>query len=756
MNDRLMPNPYEPPALPVKPRRPAASSPQKSDRAAVGLPLSPRTAIRGVLRYWWQILGLWLVATAGAAGYIYQKFKPTYEATSLLRIDPATQDPFAASTTFTPGNENLLQTQVRLVSSSNVLSAAIADSKVSHFGLIRSSPDPVATLRNLLEVKALPKSFLIQVSMTTGSSEEASGLVNAIVAAYLKADAEWSDSLTRQQFLRLESFRDELKSQVELQQKAWLELAAKGNVDTPDTAKAGDAPNSRIIATIEEYKRLRDQLVEVKIDLAHAEAELDFRRKEPAAPPKAASSVEDRLRGDPDITALWKITEDAREKLVLLQNRVRNTADPSVKMQRARLATLVEQQKILWNAKIKALRKEDEDPANREVDPRKRELAQAATKVGALTATQTKLESMIAQLDVANRQQATDAVKTALIRADLEQTRGMLDLVNRRLEAIKFESRSLTRIILIDKARPAASPASDKRPKMLAIVPFATLGALLGLFTLLEFRAGRITNPQDLTRRCHAEVHSIPMLPRRPTGSLLKMGGPSRGLNEQIEEFSCRLDHLRVALCDDANRGRGRCLLITSAVGGEGKTTLAAQLASRCARSGATTLLIDGDLRRPALVDLLEVPEGPGLVDVLNEEIAPQDAMVVIDRAGGFHLLPAGTTGTDPSKLFYGEKLGQFLARCRETFDVVIIDAPPVLPVPDALILARHADGVVLATRQDTSRFPLFDRAQKLLAGAGIPLLGVVVNGVRQNDMGIGGYAYQYQPRPRRHDGSSA
>jgi capsular exopolysaccharide synthesis family protein len=183
-------------------------------------------------------------------------------------------------------------------------------------------------------------------------------------------------------------------------------------------------------------------------------------------------------------------------------------------------------------------------------------------------------------------------------------------------------------------------------------------------------------------------------------------------------------------------------VLITSATGGEGKTTLAAQLAGRCANAGLMTLLIDADLRRPSLGDLLEVPEGPGFVDVLTGEVAPEAAMVVIGNAGGFHLLPAGTLGQDPSRLLHGERLGKLIAQFRETFDIVIIDAPPVLAVPDALLLGRWTEGAILAVRHDTSRFPLVERANKRLASVGVPVLGAVVNGCRTMESAYGSYRY--------------
>ena len=115
--------------------------------------------------------------------------------------------------------------------------------------------------------------------------------------------------------------------------------------------------------------------------------------------------------------------------------------------------------------------------------------------------------------------------------------------------------------------------------------------------------------------------------------------------------------------------------------------------------------------------------------------------MVAIEAGGGFHLLPAGTPGYDPSRLLQGEALARLIARFRQSFDIVIVDAPPVLPVPDALIVGRWTDGAVLAVRHDTSRFSLVERARRRLAAVGVPVLGAVVNGVRTAESS---YSYHY------------
>jgi non-specific protein-tyrosine kinase len=184
-------------------------------------------------------------------------------------------------------------------------------------------------------------------------------------------------------------------------------------------------------------------------------------------------------------------------------------------------------------------------------------------------------------------------------------------------------------------------------------------------------------------------------------------------------------------------------VLVTSAVGGEGKTTLAAQLAARCGNAGISTLLIDADLRRAALCSLLDVPEGPGLSDVL--EGAKIEDVVIPVQGGTFHLLRAGTPVQDSSRILQGRNFPMLVAQLRRRYELIFIDAPPVLPVPDALMLGRWTDGALLAARFEISRSPQVERARRQLDNAGIPVLGTVINGMRSSDAYYGRYSFGRQ-----------
>jgi tyrosine-protein kinase Etk/Wzc len=125
---------------------------------------------------------------------------------------------------------------------------------------------------------------------------------------------------------------------------------------------------------------------------------------------------------------------------------------------------------------------------------------------------------------------------------------------------------------------------------------------------------------------------------------------------------------------------------------------------------------------------------------------------VIPVQGGTFYLLPAGTPTKDTSRVL--QKFGALITQLRQLYDLVIIDSPPVLPVPDALIMGRWADGAVLTARYDISRFPKVERARRQLDNAGIPTLGTVINGMRHSESYYGRYSDSRQRSSQRNSSS--
>jgi succinoglycan biosynthesis transport protein ExoP len=717
---------------------------------------------------------LWLVGSTSIGVVIYLYIRPAFKAISLLRVDPSTTDLFNARNGGGDALEPFLQTQVQLITSPNVLTAAGTNPKASVLERIQKAGDVVQELQKAVAVAVRPNTYLIEVSMTSPNGYEAATIVNAVVDAFIEANNEWSDGMTRQQIKNLEQYQVDLKNQTDELERKWKNLAGKGDLDlnlSSDRKKDDASPvkpeaaGNRASITIDEYRQVRQELNKVKMDLVEAQAWLTTAK---AAVTKAAGKniapaeeqdmidkqVERRFKLDPDVVAILAEMKKAEAKIADAGRIVRDGSDPAVKAARRKYDGLLTQYREFWETKSLAIRDQIELGGGgvRGNDP-EQEIREATAKVNMLLVKQASLKLQFEQIDIKNKTQATDTVEIVLIQDERETLKGMQIAVTHKLEQLRYEAKGEARIRPVNPngAMVPNRPISDKRITFLAATPVGVLGVVLGLIVLLEVRSGRVDDPEVLSSRIKHEVFSIAPLPSIRPGD----EGNTDKAEQRLARFVQSLDHLRVAICEGGLTGEGRCVMITSATGGEGKTTLSAHLAARCANSGTATLLIDADMRRASLGRLLDVPNGPGLVDVLAGDTDLDEALITV-QAGGFHFLSAGTPGRDPSRVLKSTRFSEMIARLRQTYDLVIIDTPPVLPVADALIMGRWVDGAVMAARFDASRLPLVERANRQLALAGIPVLGVVVNGVRGQDAAYGNYAYNYGYYSARADTSPA
>ena len=188
-------------------------------------------------------------------------------------------------------------------------------------------------------------------------------------------------------------------------------------------------------------------------------------------------------------------------------------------------------------------------------------------------------------------------------------------------------------------------------------------------------------------------------------------------------------------------------LLITSAGPGEGKSTTAAHLAAACAQAGKKVLLIDADLRRPALHKKFDVMRKIGLADVLAHRILPVDVIVEVNVPGLF-LMPAGPAMLNAADLI-SLGFGGVLNQVSRNFDLVIVDAPPMLGVSETQELATMVDGVLVIAKADGTSARALGETLTTLSRSRANVLGVVMNQVKFAN--LKGFDYYYQ-RYQQHD----
>lgn len=182
-------------------------------------------------------------------------------------------------------------------------------------------------------------------------------------------------------------------------------------------------------------------------------------------------------------------------------------------------------------------------------------------------------------------------------------------------------------------------------------------------------------------------------------------------------------------------------LLITSAAVAEGKSTTAANLAITTAQTDEKVLLVDCDLRKPSIHRAFNLPNAVGLTNVLAEDLDFHKASKSIN---GLEILTSGTKPPDPSELLDSPRMEAFIQKASSECDLVILDAPPVLPVSDTAVLSKLADGVVIVLSYGNTTYETAIHAKESLEKVNANILGAVINNIPEKNRNRSGYGYYY------------
>ncbi len=278
---------------------------------------------------------------------------------------------------------------------------------------------------------------------------------------------------------------------------------------------------------------------------------------------------------------------------------------------------------------------------------------------------------------------------------------------------------------VISEAVPPSAPAFPQPRLVLSVaLTVSTIVALVAVY-LAELAEKGFRTTEDLRAVLGlAPLATLPSLSRR-TGA-----APEAHLLERPNgRFAEAVRGVLASLLAGPVEARGRVVLITSCLPGEGKTTLAMCLGRLAAVEGLRTLLIDADLRRPRVRELLGPEPRPGLVELLGGECT-LESVLRLDPPTGLVVLPGSARLDRPTRLLGPEGLGRLLAACRTRFDLVILDTAPLLAVADARLIAPSVDRAVLVLRWGTTARALAARALADARELDGKLTGAVLNRV--------------------------
>lgn len=633
--------------------------------------LDPRDIYDFIIRRW-KLIAITAVVTCGGFVALSYVVTPSYRATAEILfsgpIDYIATSELAGSDS--SDSSRYVESQIAVLRSTSILQKVVESLELADDPMLVSAV--VASLRGAVDVSRVGLSNVITLSVTTDDPHGAMLITDAIAGAYIKD--------------RMDSRYEGAK-----QVSAWLKERAellRVELNRSEEAVEKFRVAHNLVAT-REGSLTDQQLSEMNLALINARADLAAKRSK-------YQQAEKMLREGGDAQTIPDVLQSDVVSALRAQHAVvtRRRADllskygerhPEVLTSDAERRDIEAQIEAEIGRLVGNLRNEVETAEAREA---------ALSRALASVSSQSELEGHVGvqlrdleRIAAANKQ----LYETFLSRAKIAEEKATL--LNSGVRVITHPTLPL-------------SPSFPNRPL------FSALGLIFGVFLggvaalLQELFAPGFTAKRQVEEALAIPVlASVPRLAGRP-GAPNVDGQPVDYLSHKpFSRFSEEVRRLRTLISPVTGpHTAARVSLVTSAILGEGKTTLALSLAHSAAADGERVILIDADLRRSTTTAFFGMSDRLGLVDLLTLPIDAESA-IHVDERSGIHLLPSGARTLNPPALLGSSRMRSVIEEIKCGYDAVIIDAPPVGPVTDAAILARYVDKVIFAVKwRATSR----------------------------------------------------
>ncbi len=666
-----------------------------------------------VKRYRWRISGF-VVALVLATLIVSARLTPVYESTVTVVIDRQTP-PGVVGQDATRGilndSDQFLATQIKLVQSDSVLRPVDRRFHLRERENQSEGGEAPVTLKGL-KVTRPPNTYLLLIGYRSPDPQLAADTANAIAQSYL----EHSYNIRLRSSASLSTFMekqtDELKAKMERSSQALAGFERDLNVVNPE----------------EKTNILASRLLQLNAEFTSSQAE---RLKKEAAFDSVSDGSMQAALATPQGEALRKLTEhyhEAREHFVEIKSRY-GPNHPEYRTAQAKLAEV--------QATVDSTR---QDIGKRvEIEYRESQRREAMVKQAVADAK--------AEFDRVNSR----SFEYQALKREADADKSLYEELIRKIKEASINAGFQNSAIRIaDPARPALKP----------VFPNIVLNALLaflfsallavGAAVLSDILDKTIRDPEQVARTLRTEViGSLPLMKNRGAASFavpnfrrsLKDGLAARKEHDS-SGFGESVRTLRNSIMLASFDGRSRSLLVTSAGPGEGKTTTAANLAAAHAEQGLRTLLIDGDLRRPSVHRNFNLPSIVGLSNALLGEIPWREAVIQVEGLSALYILPAGPPSRRASDLV-GAGLVELLEAASTEFDLVMLDAPPLLGFAEPLQMATAVDGVIVVARAGETSRKAVATVLATLNRLRAKVVGVVLNEVHK-ELSDSYYYYGY------------
>ncbi len=700
--------------------------------------------VAAISRRWYIVLLTFFLICAIGIPTIWLLTKPLYNVTGAIRVAPIIPNILTGKSESgeMSNYQTFMFTQAEMVTSNPIVQRVadnLADKNLAFFENATTdiptklnqtlkntkiNPEPANILKQaistgIISVAPARNTELMKITIKSTNIKEAKQIVDAFINAYMAIEVSQSSEDQDRKLTLLENERKVLTEKLQSRHQAIYQLAEE--YGTRDLDRRQEMRLERVTTLLSELTKTEAQRINLEAQIQFLE-----RTKEQSIAPEDLLKMRNEFsNSDPIILELTRNIVELERDLIVAEQTM-TPENPALKQKQE----LLDAFQLRLEEKRQESAKKFDDMVSEQINKAgKQNLLDIQTKLEQTKVYENRLKEVLANEDTQTIELGRKQLNIQDLQFQLKLDEEMYDAVRRRIQELEMERKRPARVSVAYNADVAS--ISDKRIKYTIALMFGAMACGSFLAFMRDKADLSLRTPDDVAKRIGIRIIGTTTSSHTVKSTLLP--------GQIAADFQTIRANL--GLLDGGEIPKK--LVITSPGTREGKTTLAINLAISMSKSGKRVLLIDGDLRKPDIARMLNLPHGSrGLQDVLFG-IKFDQAICTIASIGLDVLAADSRNSTDAYELLSSPLTARYINTVSHNYDHVIIDTPPLLAFPDTLVWSKIADAVILTSLAGQTTAPDLKDAKVRLAEINVRILGTVLSNVRA-EQSYYRYSYNY------------